>query len=108
MGTSPTSKRHRESTTSSPEATAVAKKPKTNGKKTISTSELLRKSGARAEESKRAQENEKNLSAAEKARRRAKERQEKEKARLAAINPTKSWSESVDSSKEGENLVHRS
>jgi hypothetical protein len=67
-------------------ASNSTKKQKPNEKKGLSTSDLLRKSGATSSKKPSSPESDAGLSAAEKARKKAKERQEKERARLAAID----------------------
>mmetsp|Transcript_11897 Transcript_11897/g.17170 ORF Transcript_11897/g.17170 Transcript_11897/m.17170 type:complete len:828 (+) Transcript_11897:61-2544(+) len=100
--TSPSSvKRPRDSASSSPEDAAAPKKLIKS--KVMSTSDLLRKSGANADESKQ-QTDEMSLSAAEMARRKAKERQEKERERLSKSNQTKHEIESINLDKEGPKL----
>lgn len=83
---------------SSPEEPSAPKKSKS---KILSTSELLRKSGVSAEETKRVAAEESNLSAAELARRKAKERQEKERERISKRNLVKQETDSVDLTSEG-------
>lgn len=67
----------------------------------MSTSELLRKSGMSSDEPKRLQPDGMNLSAAEIARRKAKERQEKEQARISKTNLVKSEAASAEVLSEG-------
>jgi len=62
----------------------------------MSTSELLRKSGFSTDETKRTSADESNLSAAEIARRKAKERQEKERERISKRNLVKQETDSLD------------
>jgi hypothetical protein len=95
---SPSLKRERESASSSPEEPSALKKPKS---KLLSTSELLRKSGISTDETKRAAADESNLSAAEIARRKAKERQEKERERISKRNLIKQEADSLNLASEG-------
>jgi hypothetical protein len=67
----------------------------------MSTSELLRKSGFSTDETKRTSADESNLSAAEIARRKAKERQEKERERISKRNLVKQETDSLDLTSEG-------